>query len=105
MHVKTKDTVLVLSGKDRGRKGEVRSVDRVKQRAVVAGLNIVKKHARPNPKTGSQGGIVEQEAPIRASNLMLVCPKCSVPTRFKSARTPDGRASRACRSCGAPIDK
>jgi large subunit ribosomal protein L24 len=105
MHVRTKDTVLVLSGKDKGKRGEIRSVNRDDGRIVVAGVNIVRKHAKPNPKKGHQGGILEQEAPIQASNVMLVCPKCSDPTRSKASRTQDGRSARACRRCGAQMDK
>ncbi len=105
MHVKTKDTIVVLAGKNKGARGEVRSVDLTSGRIIVAGVNLVKKHSRANPKTGAQGGIVQQEAPLQASNVMLVCPKCSEPTRAKSARTADGKASRSCRACGAPIDK
>lgn len=105
MHVKTKDTVLVLSGKDKDKRGEVRSVNHDDGRVIVTGVNIVKKHAKPNPKKQHPGGILEQEAPIQASNVMLVCPKCSEPTRAKATRTDDGRGVRACRRCGAQIDK
>ena len=105
MHVKTKDTVLVLTGKDKGKRGEVRSVDLAKGRIIVAGVHVVKKHAKPNPKKGHQGGILEQEAPIQASNVMLVCPKCSEPTRARSGRNSAGRSTRACRRCDAQMDK
>lgn len=105
MQVRSKDTVVVLSGKDKGKRGEVLSVDKADGRAVVSGVNIVKKHAKPNPKKGHQGGILEQEAPIQASNLMLVCSKCSKPTRAKSVLTAGDRRVRACRHCGAQIDK
>jgi large subunit ribosomal protein L24 len=105
MHVRTKDTVLVLSGKDKGKRGEVRSVDLAKGRIVVAGVNVVKKHAKPNPKKGHQGGILEQEAPIQVSNVMLVCPKCSEPTRAKASRSGAGGSVRSCRRCDTQMDK
>lgn len=105
MHVKTKDTVLVIAGKSKGKRGEVRSVDHDARRVVIGGVNVVKKHAKPNPKKQHPGGILTQEAPIDASNVMLVCPKCSEPTRPKAVRMADGRGARACRRCGAQIDK
>ena len=105
MNVKAKDTVLVVTGKDKGKRGEVVSVDRERGRAIVAGVHLVKKHAKPNPAKGHQGGIIEQEAAIDASNLMLVCSKCSKPMRAKSVRTDDGRSVRSCRRCGAHVDK
>ena len=71
MHVKKGDTVLVLSGNDKGKQGKVMSVDRKSQRAIVEGVRIVSKHTRPNAEH-PQGGIIKQEAPIHISNLMVV---------------------------------
>ena len=105
MHVRAKDTVIVLSGKSRGRRGQVLSVDLEKKRAVVEGVNIVKKHQRANPQKGVQGGIIEREAPVAVSVLMLVCPKCSAPTRARRAAQAKGPGARTCRRCGTTMDK
>jgi large subunit ribosomal protein L24 len=104
MHVKVKDTVLVVTGKDKGKRGQVLSVDHEKQRALVERVNVVKKHSRANPRKGVQGGILEQEAPVHVSNLMLVCPQCSKPTRAKG-ELQGKKQVRACRECDARIDR
>jgi len=105
MHVRAKDVVLVLSGKSRGRRGQVLSVDLEKKRAVVEGVNLVKKHQRANPQKGVQGGIVEREAPVAVSVLMLVCPKCSEPTRARRPAKGKGPGVRTCRRCSTSMDK
>lgn len=107
MHVKKNDRVMVLSGKAKGETGNVLSVDRAAMRAIVERVNIVKKHAKADPKKGVQAGIIEREAPIAVSNLMVVCPRCSTPTRIAVVRDGDGRRARQCRrkGCGARIDK
>jgi large subunit ribosomal protein L24 len=96
MHVKAKDTVLVLSGKDRGRRGTVLSVDRVKDRALVEGVNVQKKHVRADPRKGVKGGILEREAPLPVSNLMVVCPRCGNPTRVGHEILSSGKKARRC---------
>jgi large subunit ribosomal protein L24 len=101
MHVKKKDKVIVIAGKDKGREGRVLSIDTTKGRATVERVNMVKKHARANPRQGVQGGIIEQEASIDVSNLMLVCDSCG-PTRAKSERK-DGHGVRKCRKCGTAV--
>jgi large subunit ribosomal protein L24 len=106
MHVKVKDTVLVLQGKDRGSRGKVLSIDRSKNRVLVEGVNKIKKHVRANPKQGVKGGILEREAPVQASNLMVVCPRCSTPTRVGFAVLADGGKARQCKrdGCGQQFD-
>jgi large subunit ribosomal protein L24 len=106
MHVKVKDTVLVLSGKSAGKRGKVLSVEVDKERAIVEGVNIVKRHSRGNPRKGVKGGILEREAPIHVSNLMLVCPRCGLPTRARKQVSAEGARRRTCRrdGCAAQID-
>ena len=104
VHVKKGDTVVVTSGKDKGKRGKVVTVLPDKGRVVVEGVNVVKKHTRPTAKT-MQGGIIDQEAPIDASNVMLVCPKCGRPTRTGHRRLDDGGTTRVCQECGEVIDK
>jgi large subunit ribosomal protein L24 len=104
MHVKVKDTVVVLSGKDKGKRGQVLSVDSEKSRVLVERVHVVKKHSRANPRKGVQGGILEKESPIHSSNVMLVCPQCSAPTRAKS-ELQGKKHVRACRECDARIDR
>jgi large subunit ribosomal protein L24 len=105
MHVRSKDTVLVLSGKSRGRRGRVLSVSPAADRALVEGANMAKKHARANPRKGVKGGILEREAAIHVSNLMVICPQCGKPTRVGYERLANGRKVRQCKRCQAHVDK
>ena len=105
MKVKAKDTVVVLSGKDAGRQGTVLSVDRAAERVVVEGINMMKKHVRADPRKGTQGGVLEREAPVHVSNLMVVCPRCNEPTRVGRERAGNGRLARKCKRCDGQIDK
>lgn len=103
--IKEGDTVEVLSGNDRGMRGTVQRVLPEKNRVVVAGVNVVKKHQRPM-RAGRgqiQPGIIEFEAPIHISNVMLVCPRCDQPTRVGFA-VQDGRKVRVCKKCSEAID-
>ncbi|MBD3400699.1 MAG: 50S ribosomal protein L24 [Candidatus Coatesbacteria bacterium] len=93
------DTVEVISGEDRGKRGEILKIFLDDQRAVVQGVNFVKKHQRQTSQD-VQGGIIELEAPVRLSNLMLVCPKCGKPSRLGIVRT-DGERKRVCKRCDA----
>ena len=93
-----KDKVVVLSGRSRGKQGDVVEVTRDDDRALVSKINFVKRHSRPTQTT--PGGIREKEASIHLSNLMLVCPKCSRPMRPKIDVLSDGTKVRACRKCG-----
>jgi large subunit ribosomal protein L24 len=97
-HVKKGDTVLVLTGKDRGKQAKVLRVNPVKGTAIVERVNMLKKHTRPNPQKNIQGGILDREAPIKLSNLQVVCPSCNQPTRTGSHRTEEG-ATRFCKKC------
>lgn len=104
--IKRGDTVLVISGNDRGLSGVVQRVSSVSERLVVAGINTVKKHQRPMRagRTQVQPGIIEFEAPIHISNVMLVCPRCDQPTRVAFSRQEDGRKVRVCKHCGEAVD-
>ncbi|KRQ87288.1 50S ribosomal protein L24 [Caloramator mitchellensis] len=98
VHVKRGDTVLVISGKDKGKKGEVLKVFPDKNRVIVKDVNIVSKHVRPN-MANRQGGIIKQEAAIHASNVMLYCTKCNKPTRIAHKILEDGSKVRVCKHC------
>lgn len=102
-HIKKDDKVKVLAGKDSGKIGKVLKVDRKKQRILVENINIVKKHSRPTAQN-RQGGIVESEAPVHGSNVMLMCNKCIKPARIKMQRLDDGKKVRVCRKCNEQID-
>jgi len=103
VHVKKNDQVLVIAGKDRGARGKVLRVLPSSRRAIVERVNMIKRHTRPNPQKGIQGGILEREAPIHLSNLMVVCPDCGKPSRTGSKRLEDGRGVRVCKSCDATL--
>jgi len=107
MKIKKGDQVKVMSGKEAGKTAKVLSVDLEKHRVVLDRLNMVKKHTKPNPKTNPQGGVIEREAPVDASNVMLVCPACGQPTRVGYRLTEGGGKVRTCRraNCGKDIDK
>ncbi len=103
MNIKKNDTVLVISGKDRGKKGKVRRAAPKSGRVVVEGLNMIKRHSRAR-RAARQAGIVELEAPLHVSNVMLVCDKCKKPVRVGNKTLEDGRKVRFCRACEEPID-
>ena len=96
------DRVIVVSGEDRGKEGVVLKTDPSSGRAIVEGVNFVKHHQRPTQKS-PQGGIVEKEAPVHMSNLMVVCGKCNEAVRVKTIILTDGRKTRACKKCGEMI--
>lgn len=102
-HIKKNDEVLVVAGKDRGARGKVLKVFPASHRAVVEQINLMKRHTRPNPQRGIQGGILETEAPIHLSNLMLICPECGKPSRTGRKRLDDGKGVRVCKACEATI--
>ena len=105
MFVKSGDTVMVMSGEDKGKTGKVQKAYPSKGKIVVEGVAMVKKHQKPRGQ-GMQGGIIEQEAAIPACKVMLVCPKCKKPTRIGHKMT-DGekaRKVRTCKKCGAAFD-
>ena len=102
MHVKTGDTVKVISGKDKGKEGKILRSVPSKERVVVEKVNLVKKAMRPT-QANPQGGISTMEAPIAVSNVMLVCPKCNKPSRVSHKRE-NGKMTRVCKACGKDID-
>ena len=101
VNVKKNDQVLVTTGKDRGARGRVLRVLASEGRAIVERVNMIKRHTRPNPNKGVQGGILEREAPIQISNLKVICPECGKPSRMGRQRLEDGRGVRVCKNCGA----
>ncbi|MCB1055002.1 MAG: 50S ribosomal protein L24 [Acidobacteria bacterium] len=103
-HIKKDDQVLVIAGKDRGVVGKVLRVIPDKGRAVVEGVNMIKRHTRPNPNRQVQGGIVEREAPVHISNLMVLEPEAKVPTRISRKRLDDGKTVRVAKRTGAALD-
>jgi len=102
LSIKKDDIVIVVSGKDTGKKGKVLQIHSRSRRAVVERINLVKKHLRKRQE-GQQSGIVEVESPIHVSNLMLFCKQCNKSSRFKTAVLKDGTKSRACTKCGGAI--
>ena len=103
MKIRKNDTVLVITGKDKGKKGKVRFAYPKKERILVEGINFIKRHTRATGQV-RQAGIIEREAPIHVSNVMLLCNKCNHPTRVGFHTLEDGRRVRVCRSCGEVID-
>lgn len=101
-HVRKGDTVVVLSGKDRGKQGKVLRVNAAKGTAIVERVNFFKKHTRPNPQKNIKGGILERESPINIDKLQLICPSCNAPARTGSHRTAEG-GKRFCRKCDAEV--
>jgi len=102
LHIKKGDTVVVISGNNKGAKGRVLEVIRKTDRAIVEGVNMIKKHTKPNAQT-PQGGIVEKEAPVHISNLMLVDPKTGKPTRVGRKLNDDGKLVRISKKSGEEI--
>jgi len=101
--IKKNDKIIVLVGKEVGKIGTVLKVDSEKERVVVEKINMIKRHAKPSPQTG-QGGIVEKEGPIKISNVMIVCDKCTEPTRVGKRVLEDGSKVRVCKKCGESLD-
>ena len=105
MKIKKGDNVEVISGKDAGKRGRVLRVDRDRGRIVVEGVAMIKRHTRPNPQKKIQGGIVEREAAIHASNVMVVSPDSGRPTRVGYKILDDGRKVRVSKVDGAILDR
>lgn len=105
LKVKKGDQVLVIAGKDRGKRGKVLRVQADDQRIVVEGVNFIKRHTRPNPQRRIQGGIVEREAPIHLSNVMVISPDSGRPTRVGFKYLEDGRKVRYAKVDGAILDR
>ena len=103
MKIRKNDTVLVIAGKDKGKKGRVRFAYPKDERLLVEGVNFIKRHTRATGRV-RQAGVIEREAPIRVSNVMLLCSKCNRPARVGFHFLGDGRKVRVCRSCHEVID-
>ena len=99
IHVRKKDTVMVISGKDKGKVGEVLAVMPKSGKVLVKGINVVTKHQKPN-KANMQGGIIHKEGPIYSSKVMLYCDKCKSVTRISHKVLEDGTKLRVCKKCG-----
>ncbi len=104
VHVKKDDMVKIITGKERGKTGKVLRVFPAKGRVVVENLNVVKRHTRPN-QLNPEGGIVEKEAAISMSNVMLICGSCNEATRTGIKTLEDGSKTRYCKKCNASVDK
>ncbi|AAD36555.1 50S ribosomal protein L24 [Thermotoga maritima MSB8] len=104
MRIKKGDLVEVISGKDKGKRGKVLRVIPKENKVIVENVNMVKRHQRPVPQL-REGGIIEREAPIYASKVMVVCPACDKRTRVGYRFTEDGKKVRYCKKCGEIIDK
>lgn len=105
IQIRKGDNVKVLAGKDKGKSGRVLSVNAAKNTVVVEHVGIIKRHTRPNPSKNIKGGIVEKEAGINVSNVMIVCPSCGKHTRIGHTVLPDGSRVRSCRHCKSTLDK
>ena len=103
MKIRKNDTVLVIAGKDRGKKAKVRFAFPREGKVVVESVNMIKRHSRAK-KGARQAGIIEREAPISASNVMIVCNKCSQPARIGEQLLEDGKKVRVCKRCGEMLD-
>jgi len=104
LHITKGDTVMIIAGDDRGKTGKVLKVNPESRRVIVEKVNFVKRHTRPTQRT-TQGGIHEKEAPINASNVQIVCPKCGKAVRVGHRRLEDGSRERYCRSCHEGIPR
>jgi large subunit ribosomal protein L24 len=102
--IKKEDTVLVIAGREKGKKGRVLSVMPAKSSLIIEKINIIKRHMKPNRKY-AQGGIIEKEAPVHMSNVILVCPKCNKSTRIASLLMENGKKVRTCKKCKEVIDQ
>jgi large subunit ribosomal protein L24 len=103
MKIRKNDTVLVIAGKDRGKKGKVRKALPKNDKVIVEGANMIKRHSRAKGQA-RQAGIIELEAPLDVSNVILICNKCNKPARVGFRFLSDGRKARICRSCDEVID-
>ena len=102
--IRRNDNVVVITGKDAGKRGRVLKVVPVKNRLIVEGVNLIKRHTKPNPGKNIKGGVVEREASLHASNVQLVCPECGKMTRVGHEVHGD-RKVRVCRKCEGVVDK
>ena len=103
MKIAKNDTVLVLSGRERGKRAKVREIQTKTDRVVLVETNIVKRHSKAGQRGARQAGIIDLEAPIHVSNVMLVCPNCSKPTRVGHRVLPQGGSVRVCKKCNSDM--
>ena len=104
LQIKKNDSIVVISGKEKGKRGRVLSVSPSKDSLLAEKINVIKKHMKPSRKY-AQGGIIEKEAPVHMSNVMLVCPKCNKPTRIGSLSLQSGKQVRVCKKCREVMDQ
>ncbi len=104
LHVKKGDTVMVIAGKDRGKKGKILTCIPSHNRVVVEGINMTTRHVRPTQKS-PKGGITEQEAPLYSSNVKLICPSCKGSARTGKRVLDNGKKARVCKKCKETIDR
>ena len=104
IHVKKGDTVMVMAGKEKRKSGKILMLNPEKGTVIVEKVNFIKRHSKPTSKA-PQGGIIEREGYIRASNVSIICPKCNVPARAKKMSLDDGKKVRACVKCGEILDQ
>ncbi len=102
LRIRKGDEVEVIAGKDRGKRGTVQEVRPTQRRVVVGGVNIVKRHTKPNPQRNVKGGIIEEPAALDVAKVMLVCPHCGKPTRVGHTFE-GGEKERICKNCGEEI--
>jgi large subunit ribosomal protein L24 len=102
LKIRKGDEIVVIAGKDKGKRGRVQEVDRVGQKVIVAGVNIAKRHTKPNPSKNTKGGIIEEPKPLALGKVMVICPHCGKPTRI-ARRIEDDQKERICKRCGEPI--
>lgn len=103
LSLKKNDLAIVLSGKEKGKKGRIITVMPSKERVIIENMNIIKKHMKPN-RQNTQGGIISKEGSLHISNVMLVCPKCNKPTRISNAVIDNQKKLRMCKKCKEVID-
>ena len=103
LHVRTGDNVVVIAGKEKGKQGKIKACEPKKNRVVVEGVNMVKRHTKPS-QANPQGGIIEKEAPINVSNVMILDPESKKPTRIRKEKQADGSYVRVAVKSGAVLD-
>ena len=104
LHVRKGDSVVITAGKDKGKKGSILQAIPKEGKVIVEGVNVIKRHSKPN-KANPQGGIIEREAPVAASNAMPFCTKCNKGVRISKKILADGKKVRTCAICGEVFDK
>ena len=102
LRIRKGDEVVVIAGKDRGKRGKVQEVHPAARTAIVAGVNVSKRHTKPNPSKNEKGGIIDQPRPIALGKVMVICPHCGEATRV-AHKTDEDTKERICKRCGEPI--